>query len=75
MGRENEAYQEEIAPFTAAEFAACGYCLKGQRAVCAQVGVDYRDFIRNGLPYARAVAIPEIENMVNDVMKRRERGA
>ena len=74
MGREDEANQEEIAPLSAAEFAACGYCLKGQRQVCGQVGIDYRDFIRNGLPYERAVAIPEIENMVNDVMARRQRG-
>lgn len=75
MGREDQKDQEEIAPLLPAEFAACGYCLKGQRTVCAQVGIDFRDFIRNGLPYARAVAIPEIAIMVNDVMKRRERGA
>lgn len=61
-------------PITLQEFRRAGYCCKGQREMARLVGVDWRDFARNGIPVEEARKISGIEAMVDDVMKRRAHG-
>lgn len=59
-------------PITMREFADAGYCPAGQRKMARMVGIDWRDFVRNGLSVERAKSIPGLAASVADVMRRRE---
>ncbi len=55
--------------FTVAECRSWGYCLEGQKRWCAAQGVDFRDFLRNGMSLAKARTF-EDDAVAEDVIRR-----
>ena len=60
---------------TIGEFRDAGYCVKGQRSMANAIGIDWRNFVKNGLTLEEAAKHSGISCMVSDVLKKRaERG-
>lgn len=50
------------------------YCAAGVRALCAAHGVNYQEFIKNGVPYSRIKHIRNamLDNVIAAARKRNE---
>ncbi len=55
--------------FTAADCKSWGYCVSGQRKWCELQGVDFRDFVKNGMSLARARTFVD-DAVADDVIRR-----
>lgn len=54
------------------DMAARGYCLAGQKRFCEANGIDFRDYVRNGIPASRLLATGDamaIEAVVNRIQE------
>lgn len=51
-----------------------GFCVKGVREVCRLHGVDWRDFVRNGMPVSQAETYDDanIRRVLDDMKKRKD---
>ncbi len=59
---------------TISDVRRAGYCVAGARGWFAQQGLDFRDFIRNGLPASRMMETDELGKGVVRLKMERDRG-
>lgn len=60
-------------PIRCSDFREVGYCVAGQRAMAKSIGIDWRDFVKNGITLEEAAKHPGITAMVADVLRKRTR--
>ncbi len=69
-----EEGQEKIAPITASEYRDVGLCVKGQRKFAKERGLDFREYVLNGLPIEKArILNPAATALVLKMRAARER--
>lgn len=61
---------------TVADVRAAGFCLSGVRRQCAVLGVDFRQFVREGVPLEVAAAVDDaLVQKAVEIARKREEGS
>lgn len=67
-----EKGQQEIEPpITVGEVREAGLCVTGQREFARERGIDFKEFVKNGMPVAEAMAMNPATT--SSILARRER--
>lgn len=59
-------------PITLREARDAGFCVKGQREFLNASGVDWRDYVRNGIEVDRALSLDGWAGPINKILAKRE---